>query len=392
MRITCPKCQFQGLIDTGPLAFDTRVVCVQCGTTFEALLVGGEIKTTLPSAAHENLPLQPIQSAPALQVCETVTEAVDVLVLPQTAGDGEQIGEPAPVLEDVLSVEPADVRAAVQENLPACEAEDGLRDGAALLADGNDSSSDEEASGEMTASGDRKGYALNPPQAETSVDFEKHGLGMRLMRVSPLWLMVCGMTFVSVIVLCNQLAKPAEQEQRVAATYTAPDNKASNQSFAQPSVPTSNKAAATSVQDSSQMAAPAPVELKNEAKAVEQSVEAKNQSEPQPVAEPKIVPAVAAKSEPSAPAPQSRENSAGGFTIQVGSYNVIEQANERVASMRAAGFDARVIAVELPKRGTWYRVQAGRFSSREEAQRYGSEVKAKRAVDNFIVTEAEGGR
>jgi cell division protein FtsN len=122
-------------------------------------------------------------------------------------------------------------------------------------------------------------------------------------------------------------------------------------------------------------------------------VEAPKQSEPAPAAaEPKIVPAVETKSEPPVSLPQPQNNDSGGFTIQVGSYNVIEQANERVSGMRAAGLDARVVAVELPKRGTWYRVQSGRFSSREEAQRYGNEARAKRALDNFIVADAEGGK
>jgi cell division protein FtsN len=403
MRITCPQCQFQGLIDTGPLAFDTRVVCVQCGTTFEALLVGGEIKTKLPVDAHEILPLQPIMPVADPEVSEpvsepeseTVSEAEDVLVLPQTSAPSEHLGEPAPVHEDVLSVELADAWAVAQGKLAARdESENGFDDSLPVVSDSReDASADEELSSETAACGDKQDFASTQPQVEASVDVEKHGLGMRLMRISPLWLLVCGTTFVSVIILCNQLVKPAEPEQRAAASYSVPDNRASNQSLTTPSVPTSNKAGATSVQDSSQVAAAAPVELKNEAKAVEPSVEAPKQSEPLPAAaEPKIVPAVETKSEPPVSLPQSQDNGSGGFTIQVGSYNVIEQANERVSGMRAAGLDARVVAVELPKRGTWYRVQSGRFSSREEAQRYGNEARDKRAVDNFIIADAEGGK
>jgi cell division protein FtsN len=82
----------------------------------------------------------------------------------------------------------------------------------------------------------------------------------------------------------------------------------------------------------------------------------------------------------------------GSLTVQVGSYNVIEQANERVARLQAAGFSARVATIELPKRGTWYRVQAGRFSNREEAARYGNELKSKGAADSFIIADAAGGK
>jgi cell division protein FtsN len=101
---------------------------------------------------------------------------------------------------------------------------------------------------------------------------------------------------------------------------------------------------------------------------------------------------VETKNSAPAPVPQSQSTEAGGYTIQIGSYNVIEQANERVARLQATGFDARVVAVELPKRGTWYRVQAGRFGNREEAARYGNELKSRGAADNFIIAETQGGK
>ena len=80
---------------------------------------------------------------------------------------------------------------------------------------------------------------------------------------------------------------------------------------------------------------------------------------------------------------------AGNFTVQVGSYPDASQANERVSSLRASGFEARAAAVEIPKRGTWYRVQAGRFQTREEAARFGAQLRAKGAADNALVTEVE---
>ena len=85
------------------------------------------------------------------------------------------------------------------------------------------------------------------------------------------------------------------------------------------------------------------------------------------------------------PAPQS----AGNFTVQVGSYGENEQANEQCARLNAAGIEARMVKVELPKRGTWYRVQAGRFASRDEAQRFGAQLQTDKTVQQFIVTEVE---
>jgi cell division protein FtsN len=75
--------------------------------------------------------------------------------------------------------------------------------------------------------------------------------------------------------------------------------------------------------------------------------------------------------------------------VQVGSYPDASQANERVSALRASGFEARAAAVEIPKRGTWYRVQAGRFQTREEATRFGAQLRAKGAAENVIVAEVE---
>jgi cell division protein FtsN len=135
-----------------------------------------------------------------------------------------------------------------------------------------------------------------------------------------------------------------------------------------------------------------PVEVKGETKAVEEKAEAKVEEKPEPAVAPSVVPVVEKKSEPVIAAPQPASEKAGGFTIQIGSYNVIEEANERVARLQSGGFDVRVVPVELPKRGTWYRVQSGRFASREEASRYGQELKSKGATDSFIIAEVQNGK
>jgi DedD protein len=79
----------------------------------------------------------------------------------------------------------------------------------------------------------------------------------------------------------------------------------------------------------------------------------------------------------------------GGLTLQVGSYSDIGQADARVESLKAAGFEGRVVSVEIPKRGTWYRVQVGRFADRAEAARFGEQMRGKGAAESVIVTEAQ---
>jgi cell division protein FtsN len=76
----------------------------------------------------------------------------------------------------------------------------------------------------------------------------------------------------------------------------------------------------------------------------------------------------------------------GSLTIQVGSYNERAQAEARAASLKSAGIEAWVARAEIPGKGTWYRVQTGRFTSREEAERYGAQLRAKGAVKDLIIT------
>ena len=49
MRVTCPKCQCQGMLDTAPLLNKAHVTCVRCGADYEALSVEGVVETTLLS-------------------------------------------------------------------------------------------------------------------------------------------------------------------------------------------------------------------------------------------------------------------------------------------------------------------------------------------------------
>lgn len=397
MRITCPKCQFKGLIDTAPLAFETQVACVRCGTTFDALLIEGEVQTFLLPNDEEDLQAQdaaPDSNAQVMQSSfDTDFDTEDVLALPQTPEASDQSWERVPVFDDVLMVSPVDAEPAELAAAPANQTEERAEEESAddveeVIVQPFDAAPLPQAAGIGDGPGFEFGQTLEAPPPSS----DRHDTGMRLMRISPLWLLVCGMTFISVIVLSNQFAKPAEQEQRIAASYAAPGNKATNQALPEPPAPVSTNPAASSAQDVSQAAAPAPVEGQDEKEASGEKAASKDEDEPEATPEPSAVPVVETKSETAIAASQSGNEKAGGITLQVGSYNVIEQANERLASLRAAGFDARVVAVELPKRGTWYRVHAGRFSSREEAARYGNEMKAKGAADNFIVTDAQGGK
>jgi DedD protein len=100
---------------------------------------------------------------------------------------------------------------------------------------------------------------------------------------------------------------------------------------------------------------------------------------PPPAPEPKPAEAAAP------PVEAQQSTAAGRFAVQVGSYNEVGQANERAEKLRAAGYDPRVVSVELPKRGTWYRVMVGSFNDRAEANRFGAQMRSKGAAQDFVI-------
>jgi cell division septation protein DedD len=107
-----------------------------------------------------------------------------------------------------------------------------------------------------------------------------------------------------------------------------------------------------------------------------------------PTPEPTPAPQQAKQAETQAPPVDVQQSTAGGrFAVQVGSYNEVGQANERAEKLRAAGFDPRVVSVELPKRGTWFRVMVGSFNDRAEANRFGAQLRAKGAAQDFVIAD-----
>ncbi len=76
----------------------------------------------------------------------------------------------------------------------------------------------------------------------------------------------------------------------------------------------------------------------------------------------------------------------GSLTVQVAAFNELGPAQQTVARLKNSGIDARMVKAEVPGKGTWYRVQVGRYTSESEAAKYGGELRAKGAARDFIVT------
>jgi len=118
----------------------------------------------------------------------------------------------------------------------------------------------------------------------------------------------------------------------------------------------------------------------------------RNNATPEPAVPVPVVPEPAPQSSQRSASPRPASPAAasipenGDWTIQVASFNNKGQADERLASLRGSSLPARVARVDLPGKGTWYRVQVGGFGSREEGARYGNQLRSRGAIQDFIVT------
>jgi len=79
----------------------------------------------------------------------------------------------------------------------------------------------------------------------------------------------------------------------------------------------------------------------------------------------------------------------GNFTVQVGSFQNKASADRLLSILKRLRQDAHVVTSVNSGKGTWYRVQVGRFSDRQSAQRLGEQLQSQRVIQRFIVTPYE---
>jgi septal ring-binding cell division protein DamX len=353
MELMCPHCHTNNRVESVGAADSARFVCAGCGTQFEAMLVEGALVPVLPREGSV-----PFGQAPA-------DDFFDILSIPQ-----EPLAEPAAaqsqVLEDVF-VGAADFEPVVPQASPAPaeidpfhiteEAAEHAAPPAAVAA--ADEAEAEPAPAEPTPA---KPASVAPPP-RPAVD--KYAVGMRVLRISPMWLLLSSVGFFAVLLTMSWLSQPV--------------------------VPVGEAVAQLPNQATSPATQPAAVAQVEQAKATaEQSLPPKPRASAEQPATESAAPA--AEAAPAAPQPASAESPAvssgrGNYTVQVGSFNNPSEANEHVSRLRGAGFEARAVAVELPKRGTWYRVQAGRFETRDEAAKAGAQLRAKGLAAAALVAE-----
>jgi cell division septation protein DedD len=390
MRIVCPKCDLKGQVDAAPTGAKKRIACVRCATTFDAVFVDGEIQALVSRVGSSEAVLESATSGgyagDDVYAGDDMALVGDELVsTPETAHEDEfdafqQVEALPGDLED-FSTSSADLMSeeVVEAAQPAPQ--EILQELPPQMA---------EAPVQETAdAGEHSVVAVRSLLKSKGADKASHrpsdayGMGVRLMRVSPVWLLLVGLTFISFIVFCNWLIKPAEQSGDVASTIAAGNNHATNQPAKRVDAPASTAQSPANRQVELSSGEPAVAFIATEAR------------EATPPATPKVEaveakPAVEEKSANAAtPTNVADGAKAGKVTIQIGSYNAAAEAEERVANLKSAGLEARSVRVEIPRRGTWYRVQSGRFVSRAEAERYGQQLRDKGVVSSFITTDVQ---
>jgi cell division protein FtsN len=379
MKIVCPKCELKGQVDMLSASAKLRIACVRCATTFDAISIDGQIQALLPQAspfeanlesASHDVPATELETAPSLQTqteselnlppqFESKSDPADDFFASSTDAIPEEavVTTPTPVLPQEHADEFAWQSVGTQEEETPFVAQ-------------------------STSSMEMPLKSIEASKAGQPSDM--YGLGVRLMRVSPMWLLLAGLSFISFIVLCNWLIKPDAPSGSAAHMLAAADNHATNQSSSRVVAPNSTAQSPVATQ---------PAQSTTESRVAFIPTEAKEATAAVPQAAPGVEtlkqPVVEEKAASSAASPSKQAEAAGKVTIQIGSYNEAGQAEERVANLKSAGYEARSVAVEIPKRGTWYRVQSGRFVNRDEAERYGKQLREKGIVSSYITTDVQ---
>lgn len=201
------------------------------------------------------------------------------------------------------------------------------------------------------------------PAASPAAAPDFYAVGVRLIKMSPVWLLALTGGF-ALLLLVLSWVRPAGGDVDAAAI---PNDAKSVAVVQYPETPADSKPSVETVAETKTAEHAQP---SNATPAPDAAKPAEQKKEPAKVSTP-------------------ASDSSGKFTVQVGSFNVESQANERISSLRSAGFDARSTTVQIPGRGTWHRVQVGRFREREDASKTAAQLREKGAAPSSMVVAVE---
>jgi cell division protein FtsN len=91
--------------------------------------------------------------------------------------------------------------------------------------------------------------------------------------------------------------------------------------------------------------------------------------------------------ESATPVVEAKNSMAGKYTIQLGSYNSMEEAKQFAEGFTVRGYSPIINEVKIPGKGNWYRVSLGLFNTVEEAKTYIKNEQSLFAGQEHIITE-----
>jgi len=174
--------------------------------------------------------------------------------------------------------------------------------------------------------------------------YDGYAVGRRLLRLAPAWLLLTVVAFALALILFSWAGRRGGASEEGAFR-----NEATNQTTATP--------AGAHAAGSPLKPMPAP------------------EATPAAPAEVKEVEAAAS-------------DEAGSYSVQVGAFADISQANEQVSRLRAAGFEARVVESGEATRFR-FQVRSGLYATREEAARLAADLRARGVAGQTVIIEPE---
>ncbi|MBP6821099.1 MAG: SPOR domain-containing protein [Acidobacteria bacterium] len=381
MKVICPKCQFENQADS------SRVVCARCATIIEikpdqgaGLEANGKRQTArLPFVGNvgNSQPLPPPPIAPNRDVYATRIgdDFDDVLDIPrQTQPTAPHSNEPTTKFEDVFAMPnyeatttPYDLQQ--QEKKPTGPIE-GFPTGTSKQRSTQDY--------EEVPEPEFMGWPVLPESNDYEQD-QAGGFsanrGALLLRVSMVVLVFGLLSVLAYYLLYDKISSRQHGLNDRISSNTPNSAQLPPASVPSPEagLPAAKPSVTNPVSEAPKSTEPIQTNQSSGQKIDIVPVNGKSGH----ASSPKPAPAI------ETPVPASKQ---GSLTIQVASFNDQGQANERVNSLRSKGEDARSVKVDIPGKGTWYRVQIGGFKSREDAISHASQLKSKGILQDYIVT------
>lgn len=82
-----------------------------------------------------------------------------------------------------------------------------------------------------------------------------------------------------------------------------------------------------------------------------------------------------------------QSSSAGKYTIQLGSYNTVEEAKQFAEGFTVRGYSPIINEVKIEGKGTWYRVSLGLFNTVDEAKAYIKQEQSLFSGQEHVISE-----